>query len=202
MAAPWVEPIKTKGGRPTFKADPAKMPAAVLMAYEQSALWTQCEDGMFYENSGPFEGKTKICEEINQEPVKTTPDAPADFVRLFGSMPKHDALDGGESLNYWLQRLRYFKGTGTPEFLTASDIAKANAIFAEWGMTEPEFYEGRYGWTAIWNDSPVGDFEQPASGLLFGPQNIVANYQREMYIHGLTPEKEHPWVPPNFKVGD
>lgn len=126
------------------------------------------------------------------------PEAPADFIALFGEIPDRNPLDGGEARNYWLERLRHFKGTGTPEWASVEQVALSTSILKSWGLPGPVLYDGRYGWMALFNDSVIGDYEVPAVTFIRTPQNAVSEFQIEMLAQGIVPERIHPWVPPNL----
>lgn len=126
------------------------------------------------------------------------PEAPADFIALFGDIPQGSTPEQRQARDYWLQRLRHFKGEGQPEWATAQEITAAIQILNSWGVPGPVLYEGRYGWMALFNDSVIGDYEVPAITAIRSPHNAVAGFQIEMLAQGLKPEKIHPWVPPSL----
>ena len=131
---------------------------------------------------------------------------PKDFVQLFGPRPKwidYMNLQGGHrafqvATVQWEQELRYFKGTGRPEWATPRKVAASEAVYVEWNLGRPMFYEGRFGWMGRFIESKIKDYDSSAWQIINYPHHTVSQYQIRLYLdHGIRPEKWHPFVPPS-----
>ena len=131
---------------------------------------------------------------------------PVGFVAIFGPRPRlADYLNTPSPSRSWKiatlqweQDLRYFKQAGLPEWVTDEEFAATTRTFQAWGMGEPQFYEGRYGFMVRFPDSLVRAFETTAWGAIRATHNVIAGYQLRALDHGFVPEKRHPFVPPQF----
>jgi hypothetical protein len=116
--------------------------------------------------------------------------APTEFVRVFGPRP-----DSGAVGTQWDLDLGFFKGTGIPEGFNEAQLEAAKAEFDAWGLGEPVFYEGRYGWQVRFPDSPLPTFETTASTALLTPHLVIAEHQVRSIQEGIEPGRYHPWLP-------
>ena len=91
--------------------------------------------------------------------------------------------------------MRYFKSAGPPEWATAEELANANAIFVDWGLGIPLYYEGRYGSMAAFVDSKLPEYETATYQSLKYTHFVVAQYQIALRSQGKDPGKGHPFVP-------
>ena len=130
---------------------------------------------------------------------------PEGFEGLFGPRPVWSKFreTGGNYRAFqvvvveWEQELRFFKGTGRPEWVTPSALDSAVQVYLEWNMGTPTFYETNTGWMARFLDSRIGDHDASAYQTVKYPHHTVSQYQIELFLdHGLRPEKWHPYVPP------
>jgi hypothetical protein len=138
-------------------------------------------------------------------PSKAVPrELPAGFVEIFGERPKisgysstpNPGLSWRVALDLWEQDLRYFKGSGIPEWATAQQAAAAEEVTRSWGMGAARYYEGRYGWMARFLESQLRVYESSAWGVLNVTHHVVAAYQWRLLEQGIIPVKRHPFVPP------
>ena len=130
-------------------------------------------------------------------------DLPADFTRIFGDTP---ARRSGESYGEfrsrsvnWKQNLEYFQGSGVPEGFDPEEIALASSTFEAWGMGEPQFYEGRYGWRVRFPDSAIPEFEFNVQAAITVPHIVIARYQVRQIREGTPPAEFHPFLPEGLR---
>jgi hypothetical protein len=137
----------------------------------------------------------------------TGPDAPRSasnlppgFAQVFGEKPM-----GPQYKNYreyqtakarWEQDLRLFKQAGTPPGVSSKQLEDIAKTAKAWGMGEPQFYEGRYGWKARFPDSALPDHEVSIESLTMGMHQMIARYQIKCVHNGIEPAERHPFVPP------
>ncbi len=126
----------------------------------------------------------------NPTAAMETPDAPEDFVRVFGPRP-----DTNTAATQWDQDLSYFQGSGLPDGFDQSQLDAASAQFEAWGMGKPVFYEGRYGWQVRFPDSQLPSFETTASTALLVPHLVVAEFQVREIQEGIMTGGTHPFLP-------
>ena len=131
---------------------------------------------------------------------------PEGFVKLFGPRPKwadYMKLRGGHrafqvATVQWEQELRFFKGIGVPEWISPSSLASSQAVYLEWNLGRPTFYESRPGWMGRFLESKIKDYDSSAWQIVKYPHHTVSHYQISLFLdHGITPEKWHPFVPPS-----
>jgi len=128
------------------------------------------------------------------EASEETPDAtPEGFTRIFGEAPA--GFNSVERIR-WEQDLEHFKQIGVPEGFTREQIEAAAALFESWGLGEPQFYEGRYGWSARFPDSAIPDFEANPHTAITASHLVVARYQIRLAQQGEGVGERHPFVPP------
>ncbi len=120
---------------------------------------------------------------------------PAGFEKVFGPRP-----DRGAAAAQWDQDLSNFQGTGLPEGFNEEQLAAANAEFEAWGLGEPVFYQGRYGWQVRFPDSPLSTFETTASTALLTPHIVIAEYQVRSIQEGIDLGRYHPWLPERLRA--
>ncbi len=133
-------------------------------------------------------------------PTDGIPEAPADFLELFGPPPQLDPqisrLHRSTEMAQWLIDLENFQGTGIPEGFSQEQVDRAADLFESWGLGRPVFYEGAYGWKARFPDSSIPEFEAAPFTAIESPHLVVAKYQIKMTQHGEVPIERHPFVPP------
>src|SRR5690606_863142 len=138
----------------------------------------------------------------------TGPDAPRSatnlppgFAEVFGEKPM-----GNQFKNYreyqtakirWEQDLRLFKQAGVPDSIPPNKLEEITRTTEAWGMGEPKFYEGRYGWKARFPDSAIPDHEVSVESLTMGVHQMIARYQIVLVQNGIEPAQRHPFVPPH-----
>jgi len=131
--AGWSEKFTIPGTtRVTFRGDPAKMSAATLAAVEASSFWKKCEDGFFYQNSGAFEGKTPICDEIKGGAPKPVDDRLVAFVSIYEAEPGPYAAK-----RPWLQARATFVDDMLPMGLTRAGATAISAKISPYLGTGP-----------------------------------------------------------------
>ena len=125
---------------------------------------------------------------------------PDGFLEIFGERPR--AADFSSRTEFqiaagqWEQDLRHFKQSGSPPAFDPAKIELATGVFAAWGLGEPQFYEGRYGWMARFPDSGLGDFEINANTAIEYAHQAVSSFQMRQLQEGIMPGVRHPYVPP------
>ena len=134
-------------------------------------------------------------------PAETAdPDLDPGFLAVFGPRPNREThpnpLLRGAAVADWERNLEHFKGVGAPEGFTQEQVDAAGAVFEAWGLGKPLFYEGRYGWTAMFPSAGGDGFEASPYTTLEAPHLVVARYQVEMAERGGAPAERHPFVPP------
>ena len=124
-------------------------------------------------------------------------DLPAGFVDVFGPEPVRLA---GEStfaylprLNKWLQDLQYFRSAGPASEFDAAAIADARRTYADWKISDPKFYTGRYGHMVRFVDE---DRQFGAHETVFAPHYVIAYIQSKQLQEGKKLDRVHPYVPP------
>lgn len=161
--------------------------------------------------TSPFAGQEpwKRAEAAQSAPAAAAgPDAPRSasnlppgFAQVFGEKPM-----GNQFKNYreyqtakvrWEQDLRLFKQAGTPPDVTPKQLEDITRTAKAWGMGEPQFYEGRYGWKARFPDSALPDHEVSIESLTMGMHQMIARYQIKLVHNGIEPAERHPFVPPH-----
>jgi hypothetical protein len=151
---------------------------------------------------------------FNQTPWHTEPavedPGPEGFVELFGPPPNSNDFHHEEnpSLAFRIARTKYeqdkkyFKQAGTPPNLDVDGLAAAQVTYEAWGMGEPKFYEGRYGWMAIFPDSQIPNYQSPVSQVVGFPHLVVPQYQMRLIEDGFELGDVHPFVPPHLLVSE
>lgn len=127
---------------------------------------------------------------------------PDGFVEIFGERPRMADFDSRTeftiAVGQWEQDLRHFKQAGAPPEFDPEKIGLASGVFAAWGLGEPKFYEGRYGWMARFPDSGFGDFEINANTAIEYTHQAVSSFQMRQLQQGVMPIVRHPYVPPGL----
>lgn len=129
---------------------------------------------------------------------------PDGFEGLFGPRPEasrfrdtpNPSLYFRIAVTKWEQDLGHFRRAGTPEWLDEQSLRTAAQVFESWEMGRPQFYEGRYGWSARFPGSSLPEFEAAARAAIEATHLVVAQYQMALLDAGITPSKKHPFVPP------
>ncbi|MBI1352749.1 MAG: hypothetical protein GC160_00275 [Acidobacteria bacterium] len=125
---------------------------------------------------------------------------PDGFVDVFGEKPVSTQYKNYREYQTakirWEQDLKYFKQAGTPPDVSPEKLAQITKTTEAWGMGEPKFYEGRYGWKVRFPDSAFPDYEVGLEGVTMGVHQSIARYQIKMVQHGMEPAQKHPFVPP------
>lgn len=136
--ASWSERITVPGTtRITFRADPAKMPPAVLAAVENSAFWTKCEDGLYYQNSGAFEGAKSICEDMKGG-------APPPDLRRLAFESIYGPEPGPHSAKWpWQQAFRTYVDDLLPPGLTRAMATEITGKVRPYGLPGARFFRLR-----------------------------------------------------------
>ena len=138
----------------------------------------------------------------NRKPEKDL--LPEGFVVLFGDRPQWKdfiKLKGGYqafriATVEWEKELKYFKGTGVPEWATPAQLAAAEKVLIAWNLGRPTFYESRYGWLGRFLDSQITDYDGSAWQIINFPHHFVSQYQIAAFLRGVNPPKWHYFVPP------
>ena len=135
------------------------------------------------------------------EPRTEVPETlPAGFEELFGPRPARtrtdNSVDFAAKTNQWEQSLKHFKGVGIPDGIEPAEIDALRDTMEKWGLGEPRFYEGRYGWRVRFPDSRAPSFEMNPKTLVTAPQLSVSMYQIRLLKDGILPEPLHAMVPP------
>jgi len=127
---------------------------------------------------------------------------PQDFRQAFGEMPVRRTGESGAGLvariSRWKQDLEFFQRTGIPEGFEESQVELASAVYEQWGMGQPVFYEGRYGWFARFPDSALPDFEMDAASAVQASHLAIARFQVRLLREGVELPAPHPFVPPHL----
>lgn len=142
--------------------------------------------------------------EADPEPEKL----PEGFVEIFGRRPKsqdfHDFPNPSQAFRVavvtWEQDKKFFKRAGLPDWAEEDMqlVRNARAVFDAWGMGNPAFYEGRYGWMVRFPQSQIRDYQSTAWGALNATHLVIAGYQVRLINEGIIPADRHPFVPPWF----
>lgn len=120
---------------------------------------------------------------------------PIGFEQVFGPRP-----GGSTAAAQWEQDLSYFKGTGLPEGFDEVHLEAAKAEFEAWGLGEPVFYEGRYGWQVRFPESQLPTFETTATTALLTPHIVIAEHQVRSIQEGVALVRYHPWLPERLQA--
>jgi len=129
----------------------------------------------------------------NQAEANKTPDG---FLETFGPKPRNRI----ERVK-WEQDLKYFKTAGPPPDVPADKLEAIRQATVEWGMGEPRWYEGRYGWYARFPQSAFPDHHVSANSLTMGLHQSIARYQIKLIRKGgVEPPTRHPFLPPHVSV--
>ncbi len=217
---PAAEPLPREPPPPT-DAPTAEEPSAARIAphipryanVPESAQWpagpyrqAPAEFGGEWWLTNPFTGEqpwltqTGGAGESLPRPAQEIPEAPADFIELFGPPPQANAgthrLHQSTAMAQWLIDLQHFQGSGLPDGFTQEQADKAGDLFEHWGLGRPVYYEGRYGWKARFPDSGIPGFEASPFTAIEAPHLVVAQYQVSMSQQGMPPAERHPFVPP------
>lgn len=161
--------------------------------------------------TSPFAGEQpwKRAEAANAAPAAASgPDAPRSpsnlppgFAQVFGEKPTSNQFGNYREFQTakvrWEQDLRLFKQAGTPPDVSPQQLEDISRTAAAWGMGEPQFYEGRYGWKARFPDSAFQDHEVSVESLTMGMHQMIARYQIKLIQNGIEPPNRHPFVPPH-----
>jgi hypothetical protein len=125
---------------------------------------------------------------------------PDGFVGIFGERPRMANFDSRTefkiAVGQWEQDLRHFKQAGAPPEFDPEKIGLASGVFEAWGLGQPKFYEGRYGWMARFPDSGFADFEINANTAIEYTHQAVSSFQMRQLHDGIMPGVKHPYVPP------
>ena len=136
------------------------------------------------------------------------------FVELFGKRPQssdfNQLKDGNRifrvAVGKWEQDLRYFKQAGWPlvpangpEGIAENDLKVVAAVCEAWEMGRPHFYEGRYGWVAVFPDAVFPGYESGLKTLMTATHLMIARFQVRQIRMGLTPTNLHPYLPPHVR---
>lgn len=132
------------------------------------------------------------------------PTYPDGFLDTFGPRPQAKDFPNGEgyreALARWEQDLKYFVRVGKPGRMGDAEAYKQLAdLYKVWGMGEPKFYEGRYGWATRFPGSQLRVFEAATLTAMEWPHLVIAQYQIELVSQGIVPDHWHPFVPPDFR---
>jgi hypothetical protein len=162
--------------------------------------------------TNPFTGEEPWATQGFLDPYAATVDdsesfgASPEFLAVFGPRPNRDTepnpLLRSAAIADWERNLEYFQGVGVPDGFTQEQVDKAGDVFEGWGMGRPLFYEGRYGWTAIFPSAEAGGFEASPYAAIEAPHLVVARYQIELAANGSEPAVKHPFVPPQVFGGE
>ncbi len=179
--------------------------------------WAKAPNGPYHQAPAEFGGEWwRVTPFTGPQPWLTQGVLPADptggegapdplpegFVELFGPRPERGATQ--DYFNFliargeWEQRLEHFQGVGIPDGFDAAEVESAAAEFERWGLGQPVFYEGRYGWMARFPDSTLPTFEMAAATAVQASHVAIASYQIRLLREGLTPNLQHPFVPPEL----
>ena len=128
---------------------------------------------------------------LNDE--KVAKPLPPGFLEIFRARPTsdqfHNVPNGMEAFrvarNRWDQDRKHFKQAGVPPGVDPAELKSASAVFKFWGMGEPKFYEGRYGWKARFPESQIYNFEANLDGVFVGPHVLIAQYQIRLLEFGI-----------------
>jgi len=120
---------------------------------------------------------------------------PDGFLEVFGPRPNNRF----ERVR-WEQDLKYFKQPGPPPDVPPEQLEQISETTQAWGMGEPRYYEGRYGWYARFPQSAFPDHEVPLTGLTMGLHQSIARYQVKLIQSGHEPPTRHPFVPPSVQL--
>ena len=125
-----------------------------------------------------------------------------EFLAVFGSRPEARAFDNVTAYRAargrWDQDLEFFRQSGIPDGYDESQLGLATSVFESWGMGQPAFYEGRYGWAVRFPESSLPTFEANATTALDYSHLIVAGFQIRQLLNGVDPGERHPFVPPTL----
>jgi hypothetical protein len=162
--------------------------------------------------TNPFTGEEPWKTQGSLDPYAETVDesdasgASPEFLAVFGPRPNRDTEPNpilrSAAVADWERNLEYFQGVGVPEGFTQEQVDAASAVFEAWGMGRPLFYEGRYGWTAVFPSAEPAGFEASPYAALEAPHLVVARYQIELAANGAEPSQRHPFVPPQVFGGE
>jgi hypothetical protein len=150
----------------------------------------------------PFTGREPWLrlEQVRESPTEEA--LPEGFADIFGPRPTRNAFpdyfDFRLGKMEWEHDLKFFKQAGIPPGLDETQLQTAKEAFVEWGLGEPVFYEGRHGWRARFPDSEVRGFEMSPTTAVQAPHIVIAKYQIRLIQQGDTPQKPHPWLPPQI----
>lgn len=130
---------------------------------------------------------------------------PEGFVEIFGRRPTAAAFLGTSNpsllfriaRDHWEQDLGHFVRAGLPVWTNEAQYEVAASLTRNWNMGAPHFYAGRYGWMVRFPGSEVRDFEAAAWTVIFATHQVIAQYQLELIERGITPQQQHPFVPPH-----
>ena len=130
---------------------------------------------------------------------------PAGFEEVYGPRPQAQDFRGkGYPGNFqvaladWERNLKNFKGGGPPPWASEQAVIDATRVCEAWGLGKPRFFEGRYGWSAMFVAAEIPDFDAPAQQVIESTHLLVAQYQLALLAAGIVPEKRHPFVPPDM----
>jgi hypothetical protein len=79
-------------------------------------------------------------------------------------------------------------------------LEAAKAEFEAWGLGEPVFYEGRYGWQVRFPESQLPTFETTATTALLTPHIVIAEHQVRSIQEGVSLGRYHPWLPERLQA--
>lgn len=146
----------------------------------------------------PFSGAEPWLQLEMQAQRNSAPDTvAAEFIQIFGERPQPQgnathSVEYKTELMRWEQDLQYFKQAGIPEGFSREQVEMATSAFEAWGLGEPMFYEGRYGWRARFSNG----YEVNPHTAIETPHLVIAGYQVKMAQEGVASAERHPFVPP------
>ena len=148
----------------------------------------------------PFSGAEPWLRLEMQGQRNSAPDtvsASNEFTQIFGERPQPQSkathsVEYKTELMRWEQDLQYFKQAGIPEGFSQEQVDATTIVFESWGLGEPTFYEGRYGWRARFSNG----YEVNPHTAIETPHLVIAGYQVKMAQQGVDSAERHPFVPP------
>ena len=193
-------PVERSGGPPRFTHVPeaAKYPAG---PYRQAPTEYGGEWWLVNPFTGnePWRTHSAADGSASGAPELVAESLPEGFSKTFGEMPAHRPGESGTAfasrLGRWKQDLQFFQRTGVPDGFGERQVELAGAVYEQWGMGRPAFYEGRYGWFARFPDSAIPEFEMDAASAVEATHLAIARFQARLLREGGEVATPHPFVP-------